>query len=210
MLLDISMPVFSGMPIWPGDTPFSTEFTWQLENDCPVNVSRMTLSTHSGTHADAPLHYQSDGCAVDQLSLTPYLGVCRVVHCLDAGTHVSLAQVQNRLQTMNTPLPARLLIRTWHVNPIETWRSDFPGISVELINWLAEQGVCLLGVDSASLDPVASKTLDAHHALAHHGMAVLENLLLDHVPEGDYELIALPLKLLHLDASPVRAILRGL
>ncbi|MBP7580881.1 MAG: cyclase family protein, partial [Vogesella sp.] len=94
--------------------------------------------------------------------------------------------------------------------PHERWDADFPGIDPAAIDWLASQGVLLIGVDTASLDPSHSKSLAAHHAVARHGMAILENLVLDTVAPGDYELIALPLKLMQSDASPVRAILRDL
>lgn len=210
MLFDITPPLSADTPVWPGDTPFSAQRTWQLGADCPVNVSHLTLSTHSGAHADAPLHYTPDGLAIGQVELTPYLGPCRVVHCLDAGALVTRPQLAARLQAFDHPLPPRLLIRSYRQFPHGQWDGHFSAIDPAAIDWLAEEGVCLIGVDTASLDPAHSKTLDAHHAVARHGMAILENLQLDDVPEGDYELIALPLKLVQLDASPVRAVLRTL
>jgi arylformamidase len=208
MLFDITPPLCPDMPVWPGDTPFDAHRTWSLSGTCPVNVSRLSLSTHTGAHADAPLHYRPDGLAIGEVDLAPYLGPCRVVHCLDAEPMLTRQHLLARLQ--GAPLSPRVLIRTYLRFPVQRWDDNFTAIAPEAIEWLGEQGVRLIGVDTASLDPVKSKTLDAHHAVARHGMAILENLLLDAVPEGDYELIALPLKLMGLDASPVRAVLRTL
>jgi len=208
MLYDITPPLCPDMPVWPGDTPFNAYRTWSLTGVCPVNVSRLSLSTHTGAHADAPLHYRPDGLAIGEVDLDPYLGPCRVVHCLDAGPLLTLAHLQAHLS--DDPLPPRVLIRSYRQFPLQSWNDGFMAVAPDAIDWLGERGVRLIGVDTASLDPVESKTLDAHHAVARHGMAILENLLLDAVPEGDYELIALPLKLMGLDASPVRAVLRPL
>lgn len=207
MLYDITPSLCPDMPVWPGDTPFDAQRTWHLTDSCPVNVSRLSLSTHTGAHADAPLHYRQDGQSIGEVDLSPYLGPCRVVHCLDAGGLITRSQLQARLQGA---MPPRILIRSYPRFPLQQWDDDFAAIAADAIDWLGEQGVRLIGTDTASLDPVHSKTLDAHHAVARHGMAILENLLLDEVPEGDYELIALPLKLMNLDASPVRAVLRTL
>ena len=207
MLYDISPALTAGMPVWPGDTPFQSSPNWVLEGGCPVNVARLTLSPHSGAHADAPLHYLADGAAIGAVPLTPYLGPCRVVHCLAPGAELSLPRLQAALQGSG-PLPPRLLIRTYAQFPHTAWDQDFPGIAAEVIDWLGSQGVQLIGVDTASLDPADSKTMAAHLAVARQRMAILENLVLDAVPAGDYELIALPLKLMDTDASPVRAILR--
>ncbi len=90
------------------------------------------------------------------------------------------------------------------------WSAEFAAFAPETIAWLAQQGVLLVGIDSQSVDPADSKTLPSHQQLFKHGLRVLENLVLDDVPAGDYELIALPLKLMTADASPVRAVLREL
>ncbi|MDF0606410.1 arylformamidase [Neisseriaceae bacterium TC5R-5] len=208
MLFDISPPLHSGLPVWPGDTPLVSELAWQLSADCPVNVARLTLSGHSGAHADAPGHFLSQGKGIGEVDLLPYLGPCRVVHCLRPGELISLSQLQEALQRQAGPLPPRLLIRSYQRFPLEVWDADFPGLDPLAIHWLAEQEVLLIGVDTASLDAMNSKTLDAHHAAANREMAILEQLWLDEVAEGDYELIALPLRLVELDASPVRAVLR--
>ena len=209
-LIDISPPLQVDTPIWPGDTAFDSQPTWVLDDQCPVNVSRLVCSTHVGAHADAPLHYDPQGLPIGQVDLLPYIGACRVVHCLNTQSVVDLPTLQVALKKFITPLPPRVLIRTYAQFPINQWDDEFCAINAEVIHWLHEQGVILVGIDSASIDPMQSKTLNAHHAVQAHDMRILENLYLDQVNEGDYELIALPLKLMHLDASPVRAILRSI
>lgn len=203
-LWDISPPLDTGTPTWPGDTPFQEERCWHIDEHCPVNVGRITLSPHTGAHADAPLHYDAAGAAIGAVELAPYLGPCRVIHCLDAGACVRPEHLAAQLDGV---LP-RVLIRTWQRAPSATWPEHFAAIHPDSIDLLARHGVRLVGTDTPSLDPQGSKSLAAHHAAGRQRMAILEGLLLDEVPSGDYELIALPLKFTHLDASPVRAVLR--
>lgn len=202
---DVSQPLRPGIPVWPGDTEYREARTWQLSNDCPVNVSKFTLSTHTGTHADGPLHYDADGAPIGAVALDAYLGPCRVVDLSGEGGSVSPQQLAPYL----TDTPPRVLIRTYKVVPQAFWDSTFRAIDAESIKLLATRGVVLIGTDTPSLDPQESKSMDAHHEVRRRGMAILEGLVLDQVPSGDYELIALPLRLATLDASPVRAILRS-
>lgn len=205
-LWDISPPLRPGMPVWPGDTPYAEERSWQFGPGCPVNVSRITLSTHAGAHADAPLHYAADGRPVGDLDLAPYLGPCRVVEVAGCGELVRPVDVEPAL----AGVPARLLLRTYRTNPVDRWDPGFTAVHPDTVDLLAAHGVTLIGVDTPSLDPAASKTMDAHRRIHAHAMAILEGLVLDAVAPGDYELIALPLKLARLDAAPVRAVLREL
>lgn len=206
-LWDISPPVHAGTPVFPGDTPYQQQWAASLGPGCPVNVATITLSPHVGAHADAPLHYDPDGVAVGALDLTPYLGPCRVIHAIDAGPLVTLADVAHAL---HEPLPPRVLLRTYQRMPQDQFDTALPAFEPALVSHLSDRGVLLVGIDSASVDPADSKALPSHQVLRQRGLRVLENLLLDDVPEGDYELIALPLKLSHADASPVRAVLREL
>jgi|SRR5208282_2890878 len=203
---DISPPIRPGIPVWPGDTAYEETRTWHLDATCPVNVAKFTMSTHTGAHADAPLHYDAAGEPVGAVSLEPYLGPCRVIDLSGIRPVVRPDHVEPHLKGA---LP-RLLIRTYEKAPRERWDPGFPAIAAETIALCAARGVRLIGVDTPSLDPQASKTMDAHKAVRRAGMAILEGLVLDEVPPGDYELIALPLKLANLDAAPVRAILRSL
>lgn len=203
---DISPPLSTATPTWPGDTPFQEERVWSYGPQCPVNVGRITLSPHTGAHVDAPLHYSPDGAPIGEVSLDTYMGPCRVLHCLDSGALVEPEQLAGRLGQV----PERVLLRTYRQAPLDTWDSDFTAVAKATVDLLASLGVRLIGIDTPSLDPQTSKTMDAHNAIARHGMAILEGIVLDDVPEGDYELIALPLRFANLDASPVRAILRPL
>ena len=205
-LWDISQTLRPGLPVWPGDTPFSTGRRWTLGDDSPVTVSRFETTVHAGTHADAPLHYAATGASAADVPLDAYVGQCRVVDARGAGEAISRAFVE---RTIVAP-PPRVLFRTFTVFPHDRWVDRFTVVEAGAIEALAGLGVRLIGVDSPSLDPQASKTMDAHLAVLAADMRVLEGLVLDDVPPGDYELIALPLKLAGLDASPVRAILRSL
>jgi len=205
-LWDISPPVQASSPVFPGDTPYTQQWATTLSDICPVNVSAITLSPHVGAHADAPLHYDPQGATVGALDLAPFLGRCRVIHALDAGPLITLAHLQHAL----TDLPPRVLVRTYRQFPLAQFDTQLTGFDPDCVQHLADLGVQLIGTDSASIDPADSKTLPSHQVIRQRGLRVLENLLLDDVPEGDYELIALPLKLMTADASPVRAVLREL
>jgi arylformamidase len=204
MIIDISQRLRAGLPVWPGDTRFAETRTWALGPDCPVNVSALTLSTHSGTHADAPFHYDAAGDAIGAVDLSVYLGPCRVLDRRGAAV-LGAADFADL-----TDLPPRILVRTFEAFPHDHWPLAWTTITAAAIAALAAKGVRLIGIDGPSLDPQESKVMAAHHAVRVAGLAILEGLVLDAVAPGDYELIALPLNLIHADASPVRAVLRSL
>lgn len=204
-LWDISPPVSPSAPIFPGDAPFQLQWTARIGPQCPVNLSAVTTSPHVGAHADAPLHYFEAGAAIDAVDLLPYLGRCRVIHAIGCGPLI----LPQHLAHAEADLPPRVLVRT-ATQADTVWRDDFTAYAPETLAWLAARGVQLVGIDTASVDPASSKTLDAHQQLRAHDLRVLENLVLDDVPEGDYELIALPLRWVGACASPVRAVLRSL
>ncbi|QYD68488.1 arylformamidase [Paraburkholderia edwinii] len=205
-LWDITPAVDAATPVWPGDTPVGIERVWRMEAGSPVNVARLTLSPHTGAHTDAPLHYDADGAAIGEVPLDVYLGPCRVIHCIGAAPLVTPDHVKAALDAV----PARVLLRTYAHAPLREWDRAFCAVAPATIDLLAARGVRLIGIDTPSLDPQDSKTMDAHLRVRAHGMAILEGIVLDEVEAGDYELIALPLKLTTLDASPVRAVLRAL
>ena len=194
------------MPTWPGDTPFQARTVWAMGPGAPVNVGMFSQSTHAGTHADAPSHYAENGSPASDFDLSVYLGPCRLVDARGCGGLIEPRHVAAAL----AGAPPRLLIRTYDAFPHEAWDNAFPAVAPETLEALAAAGVRLIGVDTPSLDPEQSKTMDAHNVVARHGMAILEGLVLDQPPPGDYELIALPLNLGGLDAAPVRAVLREL
>jgi arylformamidase len=211
-LWDISPDIDTATPVWPGDTQVDIERVWKMEAGSPVNVGRLTISPHTGAHADAPLHYDAAGAAIGAVSLHPYLGRCRVIHCVGAAPLVTPEHIAPYLGHVDGSgdLPPRVLIRTYERAPRAHWDSAFCALAPATLDLLAECGVVLVGIDTPSLDPQDSKTMDAHQRVRAHRMAILEGLVLDDVPPGDFELIALPLKFTTLDASPVRAVLRTL
>ncbi len=194
------------MPTWPGDTPFEQSPVWTMGPDCPVNVGRFSQSVHAGSHADAPLHYMAGGRAIEAVDLEVYLGPCRLIDLRGAGVRI---EPEDLLPWLDSP-PPRVLLRTYETFPLVHWDSDFKSVAAASIALLSDRGVRLIGVDTASLDPESSKTMEAHRMVAQRGMAILEGLMLGEPPPGDYELIALPLPLAGLDAAPVRAVLREL
>lgn len=204
-LWDISPALGPATPAFPGDQAYEQRWTARIAPGCPVNLSALTLSPHLGAHADAPLHYADGAAAIGAVPLEPFIGRCRVIHAIGCGPLVTPQHLAHAL----ADLPPRVLVRTCAQAPT-AWSEDFSAYAPETIDLLAARGVTLVGIDSQSVDPATSKTLPSHHLLLKHDLRVLENLLLDDVAEGDYELIALPLKLVQACASPVRAILREL
>jgi arylformamidase len=208
-LWDISPSVDALTPVFPGDTAYQQAWVAQMGPTCPVNVSALTLSPHLGAHADAPLHYDPNGAAIGVLDLQPFIGPCRIIHAIACGPLIWPQHLAHALHTA-TPLPPRVLVRTYAHMPQRQWDAALTGFAPDTVALLADLGVVLIGIDTASIDPASSKTLDSHQVIRQRGLRVLENLVLDDIPEGDAELIALPLKLTTADASPVRAVLRPL
>lgn len=203
-IYDISQTLQGSLPVWPGDTPFELVRQWAIGRDSPVNVSRITLSSHSGSHADAPLHYDRAGAATDETDVGRYLGPCVLIDARHAQGLILPTDIEADLPGSAT----RVLFRTYESFPKNEWDSGFTAVSPETIHLLADRGAVLIGIDGPSLDPETSKTMDAHMAVCERGLSILEGLVLDDVPPGEYELIAVPLKIAGGDASPVRALLR--
>jgi arylformamidase len=214
---DISPPVNAASPVFPGDTAYTQQWVATIAPGCPVNVSAITLSPHTGAHADAPLHYDPEGLAIGAVDLQAFIGPCRVIHTIGCGPLVEWRHIEHAFSNPSHggarvpgAVPERVLVRVYEHMPQNAFDNALPAFAPETVERLADLGVRLIGIDSASIDPADSKPLLSHQVIRRRGLRVLENLLLDDVPEGDYELIALPLKLTTADASPVRAILREL
>jgi arylformamidase len=201
---DVSRPVRKGMPVWPGDTPFDFSFVARIAEGAAVNVGRVAMSVHTGAHVDAPLHFQDDALDAASVPLEPYVGPA-VVARVAAGGGIRPSDLPQGLEAALARAP-RLLLRTYGQRPT-AFDEAMAHATVELADWLATRGVRLLGLDSDSMDAFDSKELPAHKRLASHGIAILEGLDLSVVEDGTYELIALPLRLVGADASPVRAVL---
>ncbi|GAB4473923.1 MAG: arylformamidase [Anaerolineae bacterium] len=206
-IYDISRTISPRLAVWPGDAPFSFQQVLDIGAGASVNLTTLTLSAHTGSHADAPWHYDAHGPHPADLPLERYIGLAHVVTI----TRQHGGIVPEDFSGCDLEGMQRLLIHTWVSDlPDDVWPEDFPYPTPDLVDWLAARGVVLLGVDMPSVDSFASKTLDCHHRLYAHGIANLETLLLRDVPDGVYELIALPLKIAGVCGSPVRAVLRTL
>ena len=214
-VIDISPPVGPGAVVWPGDTPFALEVTWSPDHGDAVTVSRMSLSPHTGAHADAPLHVGAGPADAAALDLAAYWGPCLVVDWrAEIARSPRGAIERGALEARAADLEGaeRVLFRTLDA-PLAVFPKTFPHFTPEAAAWLAARaprGLRLVGIDTFSVDHPESKDLAAHRALFSGGLAVLEELDLSGAAPGSYELVALPLKLTGGDASPVRAALRPL
>ncbi len=213
-LYDITPPISTDLAVWPGDTPMSREVLCELDKGDSVTLSTLRATVHLGAHADGPNHYGSDGRSVGEQKLEYYLGHCLVIHVnATPGHRVTVDAFESAIPDFKSkirPLPPRVLIATGTYPDPTNFSEDFAGLAPELVDHLRARGVILIGTDAPSVDSFDSKDLPAHKRFLAHDMAILETLALADVPTGEYELIALPLKLMGFDASPVRAVLRSL
>lgn len=217
-IVDISQPVNQKTACFPGDTPFQAEVMVTYAQSGVMNLTAFRMSPHVGTHADAPVHIQGDLArpaqgseSVAQLALSPFLGPVAVVDVSPCSGPIGWEQVESQLQAYPV-FPPRILFKTRQALRYKVFEEDYAWLSVPLIEALAERGVCLVGLDTPSVDAVDSKSLETHHALLRANMVWLENLDLSQVPfdletPELYFLSALPLRLTELEASPVRAVL---
>lgn len=202
--IDISLPLIAQLAVWPGDTPFHFSLSSKIDGENIANVGMLTMSTHTGTHIDAPFHVDNKGKQVHELDLDLYIGTAQII---DASQLTSIGAKE--LAEYNLEQTQRLLIRT---NKLDRDLYQFPAqithLRPDAAPYLAEKGIRLIGVDTPSVDSLDSEDLKTHHALFHHGIHILENIRLDHVHMGICELSAVPLALQNGDGSPVRAVIR--
>jgi arylformamidase len=200
-IIDISLPLDAKLACWPGDTEFDYQLTWKRAAGATVNVGAVRMSTHCGTHVDAPFHFKDDGQKIDELAMTTFIGKALVIHV--RGQPI----ISRKMLSRDLQGATRLLLRTdaWpdrHVFPIQ-----IPVLDLDVPDWLGSQGIVLLGLDLPSVDVLDSKDLPIHHALARNKVTILESLNLRDVEEGIYDLVATPLRIVGGDAAPVRAVL---
>jgi arylformamidase len=205
-LFDITPPIRQGIAVYPGDAPYRTSWTAKISAECPVNVGEFSMSSHCGAHADAPLHYDANGRSIDQLDLHDFIGPARLLEARGPGPLCRPEELEASLEDC----PPRVLLRLADERDVSVWPQGFRALAPETMTLLADTGVKLIGVDVPSVDPDTSEILPSHGIARSRDMLILENLALSAVEPGDYELIALPMKLEGLDAAPVRAILRPL
>jgi len=200
---DISRPIHTGMPVWPGDTAAEFKLVSTIPAGSACNVGRLHVSVHTGTHGDAPFHYNNAGDTIDAVPLETYLGPARVVDIRGQN-----AITPALLATQDFSATPRVLFKSDSWPDAAVFPPDWPLMTPETPAWLAARGVKLVGLDVPSVDHRDSKDLPIHHALDAANIMILENLDLRTVEPGVYELIALPLKIRGGDGSPVRAVLR--
>ncbi|MCU0257129.1 MAG: cyclase family protein [Vicinamibacterales bacterium] len=204
-LFDISPTVSARLQVWPGDTPVSREVLADLRRGDNLTLSTLRTTVHAGAHADAPSHYGREAPSIDAADLSLYLGECLVVRVEAApGERIGVSALPADLHA------ERVLIATGSYPDAERFETAFAALAPELVDWLADRGARLIGIDTPSVDLFDDKVLAAHGRCLARGVAIVEGLVLAGVPAGRYELIALPLKLEGFDASPVRAVLRRL
>jgi arylformamidase len=203
VLLDVSQPVTPRTASFPGDQPFSCGWTGTKAGGWSVNVGNVAGTTHVGTHVDAPYHVDDHGARVGGLPLDAFVGPAVVVDAV--GRDALDARLLRGLDLRAAP---RVLFRTRAASDPETFEKRFPVLTEEAIEILAQEGVRLVGVDQASVDPWDSKELPVHHALVRAGIVNVENLRLDDAAPGRYELLAAPVRWVDMDAAPLRALLR--
>jgi arylformamidase len=202
-IIDISPTISPKIGVWPGDTPFSQRFLLNLEQGDNLTLSTIESTVHLGAHTDAPSHYQAGGKDISERSLDYYYGHCQVIDVshLPRGTRITPNHFDGEITAK------RVLFRTASFPNPDHFNTDFCSLSADVVHFLAAKGVCLIGIDTPSVDLFDDKKLESHQAIGLHDLAILEGVVLSHVQPGLYTLIALPLKISLADASPVRAAL---
>jgi len=203
-MIDISRALTSGHPNWPGDVAFRVSPGLRISAGDSVNTGELVTSTHTGTHVDAPWHYDEAGERLDEVGLDVYVGRCRVLTVRAGEEGLIPAQV---LDPLPKTLPPRLLLHTGQPAHWGQFPQDFAALHPELVRGAARRGVRLIGTDSPSVDPLTSRALEAHHACREAGVRILEGLNLSAVGDGEYDLVCLPLPLVGVDGAPARAVL---
>ncbi len=202
-LIDVSRPLHTGMPVWPGDTPTAFDFVATKAGGYSCNVGRATLSMHAGTHVDATYHYDDAGARIDEIALDTYVGPARVI---DVRGHATITP--DLFAGVDCRATPRVLFRSDAWTEVTQFPASWPQLAPGLATWLAAQGARLIGLDFPSVDHRESKDLPIHHEIGRAGLFILESLDLRAAEPGIYDLIALPLRIRGADGSPVRAVLR--
>ncbi|MHB8793630.1 MAG: cyclase family protein [Thermoleophilia bacterium] len=205
MIIDISVPIYSGMPFYPGDPGAEVLPSRLISEGAVANISELRLGSHVGTHIDAPKHFKDNGETVDNLALEVLVGPARVVDFTGAGSLIS----RENLEKAEIDGVKRLLLKTGNsaLWSSKEFSKDYVSIAEDAAEYLVELGVGLVGIDYLSVERYKSDTFGVHHTLLGAGMVLLEGIDLGKVSAGEYELVCLPLKVRGGDGAPARAIL---
>ncbi|MEC7987200.1 MAG: cyclase family protein [Myxococcota bacterium] len=204
-LIDISPLISPDIAVWPGDRSFSHEYLCRIADGANLDLSSIHTTVHVGAHADAPSHYDHPSEGIHERSLSYYYGLTQLMI-------VSVPRGE-RIYPKDLPediLAPRLLLCTGSFPNPNNFNTDFNSLSPALVDYAADRGVILIGIDTPSIDPFHSKKLESHKRVLHHDLAILEGIVCKDVPSGMYRLMAFPLKIQGADASPVRAVLEEL
>ena len=205
-IIDISVPLRSGMPVWPGSSEFRLTQVESLEKGDSANVSKLECEVHSGTHLDAPRHFVPGGATIEKLSLGILLGRAYVAFFPEAE-----AITAEHLDGLEVPLDLkRLLLRTrnselWKEG-ISEFKTDYVALTPEAAAWVVEQGIKLVGIDYLSIERYGEGSR-VHQSLLKSNVVILEGVDLSDVEPGVYDLICLPLLLVGAEGAPARALL---
>ena len=204
--IDISVPLRSGMVHWPGDPSVQIERRLALDRGEVMNLSAVSMSLHTGTHMDAPLHFLRQGASLDEMPLAATVGRARVIEIRDPES-----VKPEHLDGRRIRRGERILFKTR--NSKRCWAraefcEDFVYISKEAARYLAERRVQTVGIDYISVGGFHRDTVETHQILLEAGIWIIEGLNLAGVRPGRYELVCLPLRVLRSDGAPARAILR--
>lgn len=201
-IIDISQPLTKNIPTWPGDSTFQYRLNWSKEQTGSVNVGTFEMSVHTGTHVDAPYHFDNNGEKIGSVPLTHFIGAAIVVECLNQKS-IGIETIKD----INLSGISKVLFKTNSWTNTSIFPDEITYLEKELAPFLSSKGIDLIGVDVPSVDAIDSKSLDAHHSFYQNNIQILEGIVLKDVSPGKYELIALPLPLSDADGSPVRAVL---
>ena len=203
-LRDISITLSPGTPEWPGDTPFACGWTSTLSSGSAVNLSSVTGSPHVGTHADAPLHVRDGWPGSHELPLEAFFGPALLIDLSEAKGEIPFEAIEPLLISGG---PERLIVKTGCTIASGEFPDDWPTLSESCARSLLGLGLKLLCVDAPSVDQRDSKSLAVHKMLFSGNAFIIENLDLRRTPAGEYDIMAFPVKMMSLDAAPVRAVL---
>jgi len=206
--IDITVPLYTGVVRWPGDVPFELRRDVDMKAGAELNLSSFSMSAHTATHMDAPLHFLDGAPSLDDLPFETVIGPARVIELRDS----ALVTVKE-IEPHSIQPGERILFKTanssrvWHDQP---FRQSFVAIPVETAHYLADRKPSLVGVDYLSVGEYEGDGAETHRVLLGAGVWLLEGLNLTHVEAGRYELVCLPLRIAGVEGAPARAVLRRL
>ena len=206
-LIDVTVPLSSSVPTFPGDPRYAMDFAHKMSEGKPYNVAHLNLGAHAGTHVDAPFHFLADGKTVEQLPLDVLMGPARVVAVPERP-----AIDRSDLASLDLRGVERVLFKTRNSGQLlrPDFREDFVFLTKAAAEYLVDAGVRLVGIDYLSVEQFGSTDFPVHHVLLGAGVVIVEGLDLSEAAPGDYDLTCLPLRLVGADGAPARVVLRPL